>query len=196
MINLLDPEQQRQLKAARLNVRLLRFVTLSLIVVVGVGLVYGAGFWLAFDNRAAAETDYQAAEKELQQYAAVATEAANYRQNLATAKQILGSEMVFSSFLTDFGALMPPNTIVDSLSLSTETVAKAADTSVSITTRAKSYTDVLKIKQAFETSSLFSSVRIVNTSVPDKPETVGVMATYPYEATFEVIVNALKGTQQ
>lgn len=194
MINLLDPEQQRQLKAARLNVKLRRFVVLSSVVVLGVGVVYGVGFWLARSERAVAEANHQTAEQELSKYATTVTDAATYRQNLATAKQILGNEMVFSTFLTDLGSLMPQGTILDSINLSTDQASSQNKGAVTLATRAKSYDSVLKIKQAFEGSSLFSDVRILNTSVGDKTGASGNALTYPYTATFELVVNALKGS--
>lgn len=193
MINLLDPEDLRQLRAARLNVKLFRFVTLSLIVVLGVGAVYGAGFWLALRDRAEATTKHQESEQQLAKYTDVASKATAYRQDLTIAKQILGNGMTFSTFLTDLGALMPPNTIVANLSVSTKTSGGQKAGTLSFLTRTKSYDDVLKIKQAFETSELFSDVKIVSTSVPEKPADQGIAERYPYEATFSVTVNALKG---
>lgn len=193
MINLIDPEDRRQLRAARLNVKLFRFVVLSLIVILGVGAVYGTGFWLALSDRAEATTKHQESEEQLAHYADAASKAAAYRQDLTVAKQILGGGMTFSTFLTDLGALMPPNTIVANLSISTKTGGGQKTGALSFLTRAKSYDDVLKIKQAFETSELFSDVRIVSTSVPEKPADQGIAERYPYEATFEVTVNALKG---
>lgn len=196
MINLLDPEDLKQLRAARLNVKLFRFATLSLIVVLGVGGIYGAGFWLALSDRAAADTKLQANEQQLAQYTAIADQATAYRQDLTIAKQILGGGMTFSTFLTDLGTLMPPNTIVASLSISTKTANGQKAGSISFLTRARSYDDVLKIKQAFENSDLFSDVKIMNTSVPEKPADQGIAERYPYEATFEVVVNALKGAKK
>lgn len=193
MINLLDPEELKQLRAARLNVKLFRFVTLSFIVILGVGVVYGAGFWLALNDRAAADNKYQASEQQLAQYKNVTDQATAYRQDLTIAKQILGGGMTFSTFLTDLGALMPPNTIVANLSISTKTGSSQKAGIVSFLTRAKGYDDVLKIKQAFETSELFSDVKIISTSVLEKPAEQGIAERYPYEATFEVTINALKG---
>lgn len=193
MINLLDPEDLRQLRAARLNVKLFRFATLSLIVVLGVGAIYGAGFWLALRDRAETTAKHQESEQQLAKYTDTADKAKAYRQDLTIAKQILGGGMTFSTFLTDLGALMPPNTIVANLSVSTKTSGGQKAGTLSFLTRAKSYDDVLKIKQAFETSELFTDVKIVSTSVPEKPADQGIAERYPYEATFEVTINALKG---
>ena len=65
MINLLDPEQERQLRAGRLNVRLVRFFVLSLLIAVGVGSVYTAGFWLVTRDRDVAEQQQQAINQDL-----------------------------------------------------------------------------------------------------------------------------------
>lgn len=194
MINLLDPEQERQLRAGRLNVRLVRFFVLSLLIAVGVGSVYTAGFWLVTRDRDVAEQQQQAINQDLEGYTVLANSAKEYRQNLAVAKQILGNQMVFSTFLTDLGALMPTNTIVETLAISTASTSASTTGALSLATRAKNYDDVLNIKKAFETSALFSNVRIMKTSVPEKPDVGGIGAIYPYQATFEVVLNALKGT--
>lgn len=194
MINLLDPEKQRQIKAARLNIKLRRFVALSLVVVIGVGIVYGAGFWIAYNERTAAKAEHTQSETELAKYKKIADEAKTYRQNLTTAKQILGTGMTFSTFLTDLGSIMPGNTIIDSFNVSVKRSGSQTPGTIDLATRGKSYGDILKTKQAFEDSKLFSNVKIIRTNVPEKIAERGIDATYPYEATFQVTINALKGT--
>lgn len=193
MINLLDPEKQRQIKAARLNVKLRRFVALSLVVVVSVGVVYGAGFWIASNERISAKAEHTTSETELKKYQKVVNAAKVYRQNLTTAKQILSNGMTFSSFLTDLGSTLPANTIIDSLSVSVKRTGSQSPGTIELSTRGKSYDDILKTKHAFENSKILSSVKIIRTNVPEKPAEKGIAATYPYEATFQVTINALKG---
>ena len=194
MINLLNPEEQKQIRAARLNVRLVRFTLLSLVVAIGVVTIYGVGFWLARNDRSVAERENEISKTKLTKYEGVAKEAATYRQNLTTAGQILGTGMTFSKFLTDMGALMPANTILDGVNVSTNASGTKSTGIFNFVARAKSYNDILNIKSAFEHSSLLSDVKIVRTSVPDKPAEKGIAAAYPYEATLQVTVNALKGT--
>lgn len=188
MINLLNPEQQRQLRAARLNLHLLKFALLSIFIVIGVAGIYATGFWTVITSKASSEIEFSTAKKELDTYTATTQQAESYRQNLTVAKQIMGGEITFSSFLISLGTAMPSGTIIEQLSLSTHDItAKKAD-SIAIHTRAKSYADVLRIKQAFESSNLFSSVRIASTSTAALPDAKGIQAAYPYEARFEVFI--------
>lgn len=193
MINLLDPEKQRQIKAARLNVKLRRFVVLSLVVVAGVGIVYGSGFWIAHNERSTAKADYTSSETELKKYRKIADAASVYRQNLATAKQILNNGMVFSTFLTDLGATMPSNTIIESLNITVNQPGSQNPGTINLITRGKSYGDILRTKQAFENSKILSSIKIIKTNAPEKIAERGIEAIYPYEGSFQVTVNALKG---
>ena len=193
MINLLNPDDLTQLKAARLNVSLRRFAVLSALIMLGVASIFGIGFWLAYQDRSAVTRQHQSAQQELDKYKEAVDTAATYRSNLKTAKQILNREMVFSTFLTDLGALMPAGTIIEDLSLSTTTDSRTPG-AINFTARAKSYDAVLLIKQSLESSKLLSDVRIGSTSTPEERPTSGIESTYPYEATFEVVVNALKGS--
>ncbi len=195
MINLLNPDDLAQLRAARLNVSLRRFAVLSGLIMAGVISIYGIGFWLAYQERTAVSLQHRSAQQELDQYKEVVDTAAAYRSNLKTAKQILGREMVFSTFLTDLGTLMPSGTIIENLSLSTTTASRTPG-AVGFTARARSYDDVLRIKQALEDSELLSDVRIGSTSTPEERPSSGIESIYPYEANFEVVVNALKGTKK
>ena len=51
MINLLSPSQKEQIRAARLNVQLRKYLLLSSFVTVAVLAVYGVGFYLVINDK-------------------------------------------------------------------------------------------------------------------------------------------------
>lgn len=197
MINLLSPESKRSIRAARLNVMLRMYLVLSLFVLGGMATIYGVGFYLIANERAAAERDRENGDIQLAQYKAATQQAETYKANLAVVKQILSSEIVFSTFLINTGKAMPANTILSNLTLSTNVKAGAKPGATSLEARAKSYEDVLRLKEELDKSGIFTNVSIVSTTRPeDISKLVGVDRMYPFEATLNVTIDPTKASQQ
>lgn len=199
MINLLKPNDLKQIRAARVNVRLLRYIigtVVTIIIVVGIYLV---GYKLASDEYITAQTSNQAAKTQLIGYEPVKKSAATYRSNLEIAKKILGSEVSFSTFMTDTAKLLPANTILANISLSTKT-PKTSQNGQSVTqlhARAKTYADVLALKTNLEKSNMFTGVRIESTSIPSSMKDLsGVELGYPVQATFDLVIKQYREATQ
>lgn len=196
MINLLSSETKTQLQAARRNVVLRRLFFFVSTVLLGIGAIYGYGFWTVEKERTLATDNNNVALSHLKQYDAVKQQAAQYRSDLKIAKTILGSEFMFSEFLIETAKTLPPNTILDNLTMTTKQTATAARKAgtISLRARAKSYDDSLKLKDALENSELFTDVKLLNIKRPEKMSDLkGIQATYPFEITLEVVVTTLKG---
>lgn len=197
MINLLDPKELKELRAARVNVRLRKYALATLFTIAIIAGIYVTGFKIADDQYAEAQADNSSAEQQLAGFDGVKTEAQTYQSNLTIAKKILGSEIVFSDFMTDVAKILPPNTILSSLTLTTKATQSSQTKagSTQLNARAKSYTDILALKTKLEESTLFSDVRIAQTTIPDSlTGKTGIELTYPYQVTFDLVITQLGGT--
>lgn len=193
MINLLSPDSKRTIRAARMNVILRNYFVLTLLVVAGMGSIYGVGFYLVANEKAIAQREKGEGELELAQYAAATKQAETYKANLAIVKQIMSSEIVYSQFLTDTAAALPPNTILSNLTLSTAAKPGTKPGTTSLEARAKSYNDVLLLKEYLDKSGIFTGVSIASTNRPDDlTKLTGIERQYPYEATLNVTINTAK----
>ncbi len=190
MINLLSPDSQRSLQAARLNVILRRYIVAVLFAALAIISTYGVGFWLSFSERNTAKVNFDAAEAKLAQSQSTIDTAATYAANLKIAKQILGSEITYSDFLVKTAQLLPAGTIISNITLtSSKTVTK--DTRIEV--RGKSYGDILNLKEKLGSSDLFSEVQLVNSTRPqDFSKLSGIQATYPFQAILSVVINPTK----
>ena len=196
MINLLSSETKAQLQAARRNVVLRRLLFFVSSIVLAIGAIYAYGFFTAEKEYALASENNSIALSHLKQYEKVKHEAAQYRSDLQIAKTILGSEFMFSEFLIDAAGILPPNTILDNLTMTTKQTVSATvkPGTLQLKARSKGYDDALKLKDALEASELFSDVKLLNIKRPEKTEGLkGIQATYPYEITLEVVVTTLGG---
>ena len=190
MINLLNPDDLKQLKAARLNVRLRSYLIWTVIALMGAAGIYAFAFKIASDDYQVAQQENSKAQEQLKKYDHLKNEAATFRSNLTVASKILGNEIRFSNFLISVATILPPNTILSDITLTTKkNPSPTGQTITQIKARAKNYDDVLKLKTNLEGSPMFSDVKIRSTSIPSDLKTLaGIEITYPYQAIFDVVV--------
>ncbi|HEU5122303.1 MAG TPA: PilN domain-containing protein [Candidatus Saccharimonadales bacterium] len=154
MINLLPPEEKRQLRAARTNTLLLRY-NIALLIVFGLLALATAFVYFYLSNtRATAEQTISDNQAKAASYAPVASQAQEFRNNLSVAKQILGNEVTYSKVILSIAGLMPAGTVLDKLALD----SKNFGTPMTLTAQAKSYDNAIQLKESFQSSPLFSDV--------------------------------------
>lgn len=184
MINIISPEQKHEIRAARINVILIRYAIMLVSLAALIVLIYGLGFWLVGQEKRAVNDKLLSQTEQSRAYDTVEKEAEAFRKNLTIAKSILSKETIYSTFLTTLAKDMPSGTVIVNLSLGGTTTAQQG---LNIDTRASSYAKVLELKGSLEQSTLLENVNIVSASRPDNIETLtGLEAKYPYEASFNV----------
>lgn len=154
MINLLPQEEKRQLQAARSNTLLIRYnifllgVAAFMILAIAITYVY-----LSTTQQTAKQT-IDTNNAKVTQYAAVQSKANEFRQHLATAKQILDSEVTYSKVILDISRLIPSGVVLENVSLDSQTFG----TETTLIAQAKSYDAALSLKDSFGKSPLFTDV--------------------------------------
>lgn len=158
MINLLPPEEKRQLRAARSNSLLLRYNIFLIGAVLFLGVAVGITYVYLSTTKTNAESIIGENRAKVTSFASVQAEADVFRGNLTTAKQILDNEVVYTKVMLAIAALMPSGTVLDKLSLDSQTFG----TQTILAARATSYDNALKLKEAFQSSPLFSDVHFLS----------------------------------
>lgn len=177
MINLLPPETKRELQAARSNTLLLRYnvfllgAVLFLLVAIAVVYVY------LNNTKAAAEQVISENKTKVAGYTSVEAQAKEFSTNLQTAKQILDQEVNYSKVILEFAALMPPGTILDTLTLDSATFG----TPITLNAKAKNYETALALKDSFQKSNLFTNVHFQSISG-------GTDVNYPISVNLNVTI--------
>ena len=158
MINLLPPESAKQLRAARHNTLLLKYVvglgfTLGLIV-----LVYGATFVLMKSTELANNASSAASKQKIANYNQAAAEAKAYTANLSMAKSIFDTEVSYTTALHKIAAALPSGTVIEALNLSPTTIG----TPSTLTLLAKTKQDALNVKPALEAHKIANGITIAS----------------------------------
>jgi Tfp pilus assembly protein PilN len=183
MINIISPDQKRLIRAARINVVLVRYAIMLISLALIIGMIYSVGFWLVHNEEAAIKEKLASQSQQSKAYDDVEKKAQDFRKNLSVAKSILSKETSYSTFLTTLASSLPDGTIIVNLSLGGATTQQG----LNIDSRAASYAKILELKSSLEASELFENVSIVSASRPDDISTLdGLEKKYPYEASFNV----------
>ena len=163
MINLLPPQTKKELRSARLNVILLRYCIFLVICVVFLVGIFGVGFYITDIDAQAAQKKRAESQRKINQYSKVKAEAEAFSGNLANAKTILSSEVVFSKLITDIAGVLPSGAILGSLNLTSNTLGAPISLQAKVTTNAKA----IELKDKLEASTLFEKVSIVSIQVSE-----------------------------
>lgn len=180
MINLLPNERKSEIRAARINVILMRYV---IFILAGIGLV--AFLVLAtFLSLATAQqnANNRIAENQVREatFADTKKEAEQFRSDLAIAKAIIDNEVKYSSLIYKISGSLPSGVVLDNLSVDSQTIG----TNVVFSARAKSTQAALGLKTAFENNTeLFSNVYFQSISFSDDN------SQYPYSTSLNATIN-------
>lgn len=181
MINLLPDDYRKELRAARSNVILLRYI----------GVLGLAGLFLAFtifgsifllnQTKISAEILISSNDTKADVYDSTKNQIDSLSGSLGEAKNILDQETPYSKILVNLAQLMPANTVIGKIALDASTINS---TPVTITVYAKTTNDTVALKDRFQSSPLFSDVNFETISDSNS----GVSA-YPVSATMTLKIN-------
>lgn len=177
MINLLPPDNKREIRAARSNTLLVRYNLFLLGALIFMLLAVGIVYFYLSNTKAGAEQTIKESEAKVAGYAAVQTQAEEFKNNLRTASQILDQEVHYSKVVLEIAALMPAGTVLDNLALDSATFG----TETTLNAKAKSYDDALALKDSFQDSDLFSNVHFQSISG-------GTDGDYPVSVSLNVTI--------
>lgn len=163
MINLLPPEEKRQLAASRANSLLLRY-NIFLVGALGfLGVAIAVTYVFLTSINATAEQTVTNNQKEVAGFAAIQTQEQQFKSNLATAKQILDKEVIYTKAILAVSRLLPRGIVIQNLSLDAQTFG----TETTLSVQAKSLTAAVDLKNSLEESPLFSNVHFESIATSD-----------------------------
>ncbi len=146
MINLLPDEAKRDIRAARMNVVLLRYNLLTLVAaVVMVGFCLVFYFILHSNQSSAVDTSHDNSIKAAS-YEDTRKKADEYRKNLSIASQIIDNGVSYTNLVFAITKLIPDGVILNGLNLTTATIGQQ----ISFTAQAVSYDAAAELKSNFQ----------------------------------------------
>ncbi len=181
MINLLPPDQQKEIRAARNNTLLLRYVILLFsalgFLLVALAITY---FSLSQAGSQADETRMRNEER-ASGYASAQSTASQLRNDLSSAKSLFDDEIRFSLVVVRLSSLLPEGSAIDSLQIDSDSFLQPTTLSVQIDSRAAAEA----LQNNFASSPYVSNVSLGNISTnsgSSYPYTVQLQFTFTRSA--------------
>ncbi|MDB5177949.1 MAG: Fimbrial assembly family protein [Candidatus Saccharibacteria bacterium] len=182
MINLLPQEEKKQIKAARMNVLLLRYnLLVGGAVLFLVGIIALGTFYLVTAEKSAETSIVENSMRE-GTYAEIKTEADNFRSELANSKAILDGQVSYAKAALNIASLLPDGTALNELKLNEQSFSSPLVMTVNIANEQAA----INLINNFKNSRLFSNVTKGKISIGT--------GTYPY--VMELTVNMSKEAAQ
>lgn len=180
MINLLPDQRKDDIRAARANVIILRYLGIIVLALVFLTGALFASHSILKVTMEANEEIISSNDVKADVYSETRQQVDALSAKLSDAKGILDQEIRYSQILVQIGQLTPPGTILDNLTLD---ASSFAGTPVEITAYAKSAAEATTLQTQFQSSTLFSQVNLKST------ETSGGIDGYPAKISLSVVMN-------
>jgi len=175
MINLLPDEAKKELRAARINVLLIRYMGVIFAAFAFLVLILFGSYFLLDQTKVSSQKLIDANDTKAEVYSSTKEQINSLSTQLAEAKGILDQEILYSNVLVNIGQQMVPGTIIDKVSLDS---ASFSGTPLTLTVYAKTTDDAVALRDRFQGSALFSNVNFQTIS-----DSASAITDYPVSAT-------------
>jgi len=157
MINLLPDETKKQLRAARINVTLARYLIFLAFASGFLVLACGTSYLFLMNSRPSNTKPVSSTNQtETAAYDAAKAQYSTFTTSFSTAKTILDQQVSYSDIITSIGASLPTGVIIENLIIDGTKI----NSPITIQVKAKSADDAPKMKENFEKSTMFKSFSI------------------------------------
>lgn len=181
MINLMPTDVKKELRAARTNIILMRYIMVILISASFLALILWGSFILLGQIQDSSKRLIEANDTKAEVYSQTKQQVDSLSAGLSEAKGILDQEILYSNVLVNIAQQMPTGTIVDKITLDKTSFS---GTPLTLKVYAKTSADAVALRDRFQSSAFFSNVNFQ--SVSDTSEGI---EGYPVSATLTVTLN-------
>jgi len=117
MINLLPPSRKRQIRYAKLNIKLLRYIFVSLVIALLLTALIGISFRQASSQAQKLQQNLSDRQAQRGQYQDTEAKVKTLQANLATIEKLFNNKTEFSSLLQDLAAVLPADAYINKITL-------------------------------------------------------------------------------
>lgn len=181
MINLLPDETKKQLKAARTNTILVRYILTVVIAAVFLGLAIFTSYYIMNGSKTTAENAITDVKSSNDSYSPTITKSNAFIADLSTAKNTLNRQISYSTIIKDLIGALPTSVILKSpFSLDNDILSAP----ITITAYAKSSSDEATLKTNLQGNSTFSGY-----SLQSLNNNTDASSKYPFIITFSITIS-------
>lgn len=171
MINLLPPNDKKQIRAGLSNTLLIRYCIVSMLLAVPLFLLLGGVYLVMINSKNLAEETIEDSLAKSSEYAEVKSQAQEFNSNLSIAKSILDKEVKYSKIAVAIAQAIPAGMSLENLTLDAQSFGQP----MSINARGNTYDDAVTFKNILEQSTTFQDVRLQSVSKREEGDGVNIV---------------------
>ena len=161
MINLMPDDIKKEIRSARVNVILSRYIIVILIAFGFLVLLLAGSYLVLTQTKASAQQLIDANGTKASAYSSTKAEVDSLSSSLSQTKTILDQEILYSNVLMNIGQQMPAGTVLSSISLD---AASFTGSPVTLKAYAKTTDAAVALREKFQSSPIFRNVNFESVS--------------------------------
>ncbi len=179
IINLLPNETKKQMRAARINALLAKYIGVLLISVIFLALACVTSYFFLINSKATAEKVITFNQTKSDSYSSVLSQANAINASFSVASSIISQQISYSDIIMGIGAALPSGVVLNSLSVSKDNIG----TPIVLKLSAQNAEKATELKANFQKYPLFSGY-IFQSSTLNSSGSGG----YPVEITIGITI--------
>lgn len=161
MINLMPDDAKKEIRSARLNVILGRYIIVVFFAFGFLVLLLAGSYVVLTQTKESAQRLIDANSTKADVYSTTKSQVDALSASLSETKTILNQEVLYSNVLMNIGQQMPAGTVLSSITLNT---ASFSGTPVTLKAYAKTTDDAVALRQKFQSTPIFTNVNFDSVS--------------------------------
>jgi len=174
-------EAKKQIRAARVNVMLVRYTLVILFAFVFLALLLAGSYVVLAQTKQSAETLISANDTKAEVYSTTKAQVDALSSSLSETRTILDQEILYSNVLMNIGQQMTPGTVLEKVSLD---ATNFTGTPIALKAYAKDNAAAVALREKFQSSPFFSGVNFESVS-----EAGSGVAGYPTSVSLTLTLN-------
>lgn len=183
MINLMPDDAKKEIRSARVNVLLTRYIFVILLAFVFLALLLAGSYVVLTQTKQSAKQLIDANGTKAEVYSSTKVQVDALSSSLAETKSILDQEVLYSNVLMNIGQQMPAGTVIDKITLD---AASFTGTPLSLKAYAKTSDAAVALRGKFQSSPIFTNVNFESVS-----DTAGGIPGYPVSVSMTLTITKL-----
>jgi len=181
MINLMPDSAKQEIRAARVNVILIRYIFVILIAFGFLVLLLAGTYVVLTQTKASAQQLVESNDTKADVYSSTKAQVDALSASLSETKTILDQETLYSNVLMNIGQQMPSGTVIEKITLDAASFTGAP---VVLKAYAKTNDAAVALRERFQSSPLFSNVNFESVS-----DSAGGIDGYPISVSLTLALN-------
>ena len=178
MINLMPDNTMKEIRSARTNVILTRYIIVILLAFAFLSLLLAGSYVVLTQTKMSAEQQIAGSDTKAEVYSSTKAQVDTLSAQLAETKTLLDEEVLYSHVLMNIGQQMPEGTVLSGIKLDT---ASFSGTPITLKAYAKNTDAAVLLREKFQTAPIFSRVNFETVSdtdgIPGYPVSVSMSLT-------------------